>query len=159
VLKKKEQLTPAEIRQKIFRYCAYQERSHLEVKNKLFELGAGRSESDEILTELITQGFLNEERFAKSFAGGKFRLKSWGRIKISLALESKGLTKNCIKSGLSEIDEESYQKTLLDLVDKKSEQIVEKNPYVKRDKVANYLIQKGFEPELVWKVVKEKLVN
>jgi regulatory protein len=159
VQKKKEQLTPAEVRQKIFRYCAYQERSHLEVKNKLFELGTGRSEADEILSELITQGFLNEERFAKSFAGGKFRLKSWGRIKIALALESKGLTKNCIRSGLNEIDEESYQKTLESLIDKKSEQIAEENLFVKRDKIANYLIQKGFEPELVWKVIKEKFVG
>jgi regulatory protein len=145
------------IRQKIFRYCAYQERSHLEVKNKLFELGAGKSDSDEILSDLITEGYLNEERFAKTFAGGKFRLKSWGRNKISHALEAKGLTANCIKAGLKEIDEDAYLDTLQKLISKKAEQSTLENAFIKRDKVANYIIQKGFEPELVWQIIKQTI--
>ena len=144
-----------EVRQKLYRYCAYQQRSHFEVRNKLFECGVNQHDADEILAELITQGFLNEERFARAYAGGKFRLKSWGRVKIRLALEARGLTPNCIKAGLSEIDDESYEKTLVQLIERKCEQISSPNVYVKRDKVANYMIQKGFEPELVWVLVKD----
>lgn len=145
------------IRQKIYRYCAYQERCHLEIREKLFELGVRRADADEIISELITQGFLNEERFARSFAGGKFRMKSWGRLKIVHALENKGLTANCIKAGLSEIDDESYYKTLRELIQKKSREIPGENPYVRRDKISKYVIQKGFEPELVWTIIKEEI--
>src|SRR5689334_25253039 len=98
---------------KIYRYCAYQERSHQEVRNKLFELGLYQSEVDELLSRLITEGFLNEERFAKAFAGGKFRMKKWGRLKIINELELKGLTRNCIKSGLREIDDGDYNAALM----------------------------------------------
>ena len=158
MLHKKDKLNPADIRQRIFRYCAYQERCHSEVKNKLYELGASRTDIDEIITELITGGFLNEERFARAYAGGKFRLKSWGRVKITHALEAKGLTANCIRSGMQEIAEPEYEETLQELIQKKLEQTAEENPYIKREKVANYVIQKGFEPELVWKLLRERNV-
>ena len=127
----------------------------MEVRNKLFEWGVPGSSRDEIISELITQGFLNEERFARAFTGGKFRIKSWGRIKIAHALESKGLTPNCIRAGMQEIDESEYLETLKALILKKCEQINAENPYVLNDKVANCMIQKGFEPELVWKLIKE----
>jgi len=153
----KKTLTPLEAKQKIYRYCAYQERSHQEVKNKLYEYGLYRNEVDEILSHLITEGFLNEERFAKAFAGGKFRMKQWGKIKIVHELEARGLTKNCIKIGLKEIDDAAYIETLEDLIRKKADQVDEANHFVKRDKVATYVIQKGFEPELVWRMVKELL--
>src|SRR5260370_41440437 len=77
---------------KIFRYCAYQERSHREVKNKLFEYGLRPGEVDEILSHLIIEGFLNEERYAKAFAGGKFRIMKWGKIKIQRELELAGVS-------------------------------------------------------------------
>ena len=156
--KDSKKLTPEEVRKKIYHYCAYQERCHQEVKNKLYELGLPSYEVDEMISHLITEGYLNEERFAKAFAGGKFRLKSWGRIKIIQALEAKGLTKNCILAGLKEIDEGDYLKTIGSLLSKKSDQVDEENQFVKREKLANYIIQKGFEPELVWKVVKEIVV-
>src|SRR3990170_4529848 len=105
-------LTPREAREKIQRYCAYQERSHREVRNKLHEFGLYRKDVDEIISDLITDGFLNEERFAKAFAGGKFRMKKWGRIKISHALEAKGISQNCIRIGLKEIEEASYVTSL-----------------------------------------------
>ena len=143
------------MREKIFRYCAYQERAHQEVKNKLYEYGLHSSQVDEMIVELISQGFLNEERFAKAFAGGKFRLKSWGRMKIIHALEGKGVTPNCIKSGLKEIDDDSYVRTLQDLISKKWQLIDSEDIFVKRDKVATYVIQKGYEPEMVWKMLKE----
>jgi regulatory protein len=148
-------LTPAEVKKKIYHYCAYQERSHQEVKNKLYDLGLYSNEVDELLSHLITEGYLNEERFAKAFAGGKFRVKSWGRIKIIQELEARGLTKNCIKAGLKEIDEQDYLKTLESLLRKKAELIEEENLFVKRDKIAKYVLQKGFEPDLTWSVIKE----
>lgn len=151
-----KKLSPAEAKQKIYAYCAYQERSHQEVKSRLFEYGLYGSEVDELLSHLITEGFLNEERFAKAFAGGKFRIKSWGRVKIIHELEAKGLTQNCIRSGMKEIDEEEYLEALQALLHKKSEQI-DGNAFIKRDKLAKYAIQKGFESELVWKYVREMI--
>jgi len=150
-----KRLTPQEALAKMYRYCAYQERSHQEVKNKLYTFGLYKSEVDELITRLITEGFLNEERFAKAFAGGKFRMQKWGRIKIVHELEAKGLTKNCIKSGLREIDENDYLHTLQDLLEKKAAQVQQEDPFVKRDQMARYAIQKGFEPELVWQLLKQ----
>ena len=148
-----KKLSPAEAKQKIYAYCAYQERAHQEVRNKLFEFGLSAEEVGEILSHLITEGYLNEERFAKSFAGGKFRIKNWGRIKIIHELEARGLTKSCIRSGIQEIDEADYLKTLQELLVKKSVHLKGENSLVKRDKLAKYAIQKGFESELVWKHV------
>jgi regulatory protein len=148
-------LTPQQAREKIQRYCAYQDRSHSEVRNKLYQLGVFSDDAEIIITDLIQEGFLNEERFAKSFAGGKFRMKKWGRIKIENALEKKGVSKNCIRSGLKDIEEESYIATLRSLLEQKSENLEEPNLYVKRDKLSNYAIQKGYEPEIVWKLLRE----
>ena len=145
-------LAPAEVKNKIYHYCAYQERCHQEVRNKLYSLGLSSHDVDEMITHLITEGYLNEERFAKAFAGGKFRLKNWGRIKIIQSLESKGLTKNCIQSGLKEIEEPDYLKAMELLLSKKAEQLNEPNPFVKRDKLAKYVIQKGFEPDFLLNV-------
>jgi regulatory protein len=146
-------LTPNQAKEKIQRYCAYQERSHLEVRNKLYEYGLHRADVDEMITSLITEGFLNEERFAKAFAGGKFRLKKWGRIKITHALEGKGVSGNCILIGLREINEDDYVRTLRELLCEKSDSLEEDNVYARRDRLSKYAIQKGFEPELVWKVI------
>ena len=150
-----KKLTASEVRKKIYYYCAYQERSHQEVKNKLYDLELSSSEIEELISHLITEGYLNEERFAKAFVGGKFRIKNWGRIKIVNALEAKGLTKNCIRIGLQEIDDADYRKTIELLILKKLDQTDEANIYVKREKLATHVIQKGFEPELVWEIVKE----
>lgn len=147
--------SPSEITQKIYAYCAYQERSHREVRNKLYELGAYSSEIEEIISGLITEGYLNEERFAKAFAGGKFRIKGWGRIKIRHELEAKGLTARCIESGMNEIDDNDYLRTLRTLLEKKSGTLKGIQAATLRDKLARYAIQKGYEPELVWKTVKE----
>ncbi len=150
-----KKLTASEVRKKIYHYCAYQERSHQEVKNKLYDLELSSSEIEEMISHLITEGYLNEERFAKAFVGGKFRVKNWGRIKIVNALEAKGLTKNCIRIGLQEIDDADYRRTIELLILKKLDQTDEGNIYVKREKLATHVIQKGFEPELVWEIVKE----
>ena len=150
MLRKIKQLTYDQAKQKALRYCAYQERSHQEVKNKLYELGLKTSVVDDLLAYLITEGFLNEERFAKSFAGGKFRVKNWGRTKIAHALEAKGLTKNCIKIGLKEIEEADYKRALEKLLKSKISSIGRENVFIARDKASKYAIQRGFEPDLVW---------
>lgn len=155
--RKSKSLTFEQAKQKALRYCAYQERSHQEVKNKLYELGLTSSDADELLSYLITEGFLNEERYAKLFAGGKFRIKQWGRIKIIHALESKGLSKKCIQIGLKEIEEEDYQQTLEKLVTEKIPALQDETPFIVRDKISKTLIQKGYEPELVWKTLKNVL--
>ena len=153
--KKKKFYTPAQAFEKISSYCAYQERSHKEVRNKLYEYGLHRADVDEILSRLITDGFLNEERFAKAFAGGKFRIKKWGRNKIINELESHGVTSKCIQKGLSEIESADYNKALRSLLKKKLELTSEENLFKKRDKVARFAIGKGYESELVWGMLKE----
>jgi len=145
----------AEALSKIYRYCAYQERSHREVKNKLFEYGLRSGEVDEILAQLITEGFLNEERYAKAFAGGKFRMMKWGRLKIQRELELEGLTPRCIARGLAEIDSKDYSKTLTSLLKKKSTLVTEPNPFKKKNKIAQFVIGKGYEPEMVWELIKD----
>ena len=152
---KKIQLSPKEALVKIQHYCAYQERSHKEVKNKLFEYGLFASEVDEILAQVITDGFLNEERFAKAFAGGKFRIKKWGRLKIKQELEMLGLTSRCVASGLKEIDATDYKRTLKELIRKKASQVTEKNEFKRKSLIARFVIGKGYEAEVVWEMVKE----
>lgn len=147
--------TPAQAKEKILHYCAYQERSHQEVRKKLYEYGLYSSEVEPLISWLITEDFLNEERFAKAFAGGKFRMKKWGRIKIVQALESHDLSKNCIKIGLKEIDDEDYTAALKELLIKKNSLLAEDDPFVKRDKLSKYGIQKGYEPDLVWQLIKD----
>jgi regulatory protein len=155
VEKRKQKLTPQQALQKIYHYCAYQERSHKEVRNKLYGYGLWGSEVEDLLTRLITEDFLNEERFAKSYAGGKFRMKKWGRKKIERELESHGLTARCINIGMKEIDEQDYKEALVSLLEKKWVSIEEENLFKKKDKVARYAIMKGFEPDLVWGIIKE----
>lgn len=152
-----KRLSPEEAKVKILRYCAYQERSHQEVKDKLYSFGLYSSDVNEIISYLITEGFLNEERYAKAFVGGKFRMKKWGRLKIVRELEGKGLTANCIRIGLREIDQADYLKSLQSIIQKKSEEIDEQNLFAKRNRVARFAMQKGYEPELVWHEVKELL--
>ncbi len=147
---------PPEIaRQKIRRYCAYQERSHLEVRNKLYEYGLRSFEVGDIITDLIAEGYLSEERFAKVFAGGKFRMKKWGRVKIVNALELKGVSRNCISIALTEIDDDSYQRTLRNLLETKLDSLDDDNIFVRRNQLSAYAIRKGYEPDLVWKTIQE----
>ncbi len=153
--KVKKKYTPAQSLAKIQNYCAYQERSHKEVKNKLYEYGLYSNQVEELISQLITDGFLNEERFAKAYAGGKFRIKKWGRVKIKHELKALGLTKYCIQRGLNEIESADYSKTLKTLLKKKLAESKEQNPFKKRDKVARFAIGKGYESELVWEYIRD----
>ena len=148
-------LSAPEALSKILRYCAYQERSHREVKNKLFQYGLQASDVDEILSHLITEGFLNEERYAKAFAGGKFRIMKWGKIKIQRELETVGVSPRNINCGLLEINASDYSKTICDLIKRKTGQVSEENLFKKKNRVARFVIGKGFEPELVWNAVND----
>lgn len=135
------------------KYCAYQERSHQEVRDKLYSYGLHKKDVEDLLTELITSGFLNEERFAKAFAGGKFRMKKWGRNKIENELKHRGISTRCIQIGLKEIDGPDYRKALVQLLKKKASSITESNPFKKRNKIAGFAIGKGYESEMVWTMV------
>jgi regulatory protein len=147
--------TSAQAFVKIASFCAYQERTQQEVRLKLYEYGIKSDEVEVIIVKLIEDNFLNEERFAKAYAGGKFRIKKWGRLKILRALEMKELSSYCIKSGLKEIDEEDYLETISLLIAKKSTEITLKNNFQKSHKIATYLISRGFEPDLVWEILKK----
>src|SRR5215211_779948 len=115
----KKYLTKEQALQKLRQYCGYQERSHSEAQQKLWDLGVRRADHDEIIATLIEEDYLNEERFAKAFAGGKFRMKDWGRKKIYYALKERKVSEYNIKKAMKEIDEDQYQKNLLDLAKKK----------------------------------------
>jgi regulatory protein len=151
----KKYLTKEQALQKLRQYCSYQERSHYEAGQKLWELGVRRAEHDEIISTLIEEDYLNEERFAIQFAGGKFRMKDWGRKKIYYALREKKVSEYNIKKAMNEIDDEAYRKTLLDLAEKKYASLKSEQYLVRKKKTMDYLMQKGFEPELVTGVLKE----
>ena len=135
---------------KIKQYCAFQERSHSEVKEKLFALGLNKEEMDPIIARLIEENYLNEQRFAIHFAGGHFRLKQWGKIKIRHALKQKQVSDYCSRKAIQEIDDITYIEVLKSLAEKKLSLLKgEKNVWVKRKKLQDYLLQKGYEPELI----------
>jgi regulatory protein len=140
---------------RIARFCAYQERSHHEIKEKLSGFGLSGDDADLLLTRLITDGFVNEERFAKAFAGGKFRMKKWGRIRIEIGLQAHHISSPCIAIGLREIDEDDYRKTLQQLISAKAATTNIEDAYQKWDVVSRYVIGKGYEPELVWETIRE----
>ncbi len=133
-------------------YCAYQERCHSDVRHRLLELNARGTELEEIMAALIAEGFLNEERFAKAYCGGKFRIKQWGRKKIIRELKQKQVSDYCIQKALKEIDEDEYRKTLLHLAIKKKEELgKEASVWARNQKIYRYLLQRGFE----WDVINE----
>lgn len=131
-------------------YCSYRERTQQELRNKLYEYGLYGDEVEEIISSMITDGFLNEERYAKAFAGGKFRINNWGKLKIKLALAQKHISSYCIQEALKEIDDDGYVKKIDLLIEKKTEEISDRNEYILKNKIAKYLINKGYEGDLVW---------
>ena len=134
----------------ILYYCKYQERCHYEVRNKLYELGFSTITVDDQIAELIAADLLNEERFAISFARGKWRMLHWGRNKIRQQLKIRNVSEYCIKRALQEIPEGDYQSMLEQLTIKKWNELrTEKSKQTKKAKVYRYMLQKGFEQELV----------
>ena len=142
--------------QKIKHFCSYQERSHREVKEKLYGFGLYKYEVEELISQLIEENYLNEERYAIAFAGGKFRVRQWGKIKIRYELKQKQVSDYCIKRALAAIDETEYEKTLQKLFDEKlKSQKSEKNVFIKKQKIQSYLMQKGYEPDLISGLLKK----
>jgi regulatory protein len=141
--------------QKIEYFCAYQERCHEEVVDKLRSMRMNSEEIDSIMVHLIASNFLNEERFACSFARGKHRIKHWGKIRISSELKYKKITQSLINKALQEITTEEYLGTFHALAERHWEAIRETNALKKRKKFCDYMLRRGFESNLVYDKMKE----
>ena len=139
--------------EKARKYCAYQERCHKELRNKLFELGADSELVELVITKMIEESFLNEERFAKAFAGGKFRQNQWGKNKIIQELKMRQISPYCIKMAMMEIPDDDYLSTLRKEVEKRLDLQKKINSKFALYKIAKQLISKGFEADLIWKVL------
>jgi regulatory protein len=153
--KKKKSYTVDEIKRKIENYCVYQDRCHKEVEQKMFDYQLIPEAREMILLSLMKDNFLNEERFSKSFARGKFRIKSWGKPRIVRELKFKDISAYNIKTALKEIDETDYIATIYRITEKRNAVISEPNIYKRKQKLIGFLMRKGFENELIYKVVNE----
>ncbi|MCX2492346.1 regulatory protein RecX [Pedobacter sp. PF22-3] len=153
LLDKKQALAKAES------FCVYQERSQKEVRYKLVEWGMRGDELEEIITDLIINNFLNEERFAKSYASGKFNIKHWGRIKIKQGLKLKGVPDKILQKAIYSIDEDDYLQTIEKLAVKKAESLGENDPFKRKNRLMSYLQAKGFETDLILLVLKASNLN
>jgi regulatory protein len=151
----KKSFTVNEIKRKLEQYCVYQDRCHKEVELKMKEFNLIPEAKEMILLSLLKDNFLNEERFAKSFARGKFRIKNWGKQRIIRELKFKDISTYNIKTALKEIDEEQYLKTIYSIAENRNAIISEPNIYKRKQKLIGFLIRKGYENDLIYKVVNE----
>jgi len=136
------------------RYCAYQDRCHQEVEQKLSDLGIYGDDAGDIIVELIGENFLNEERFAKSYARGKMTIKKWGKRRILSELKRRKISDYCIKKAMAELEEEGYEDTLETLLLKKNKTLKETNQFKRHTKLGQFVIQKGWESGLVWETIR-----
>ena len=151
---RKQRVDKAQALQKIRHYCGYQERCHAEVKDKLYSFGLYKTDVEELMSTLIEEKYLDEERFAQQFAGGKFRIKQWGRKKIAYELKQKQVSDYCIRKALKEINEEEYRAVLIKMAQQKWELLEEeRNAFGKRKKLSDFLMQKGYEYSYVSEIV------
>ncbi|MEX0595513.1 MAG: regulatory protein RecX [Candidatus Paceibacterota bacterium] len=154
-----KRLTIQQALPKIENFCAYQERCHLEVSLKLRSYGLNQAEQDQILYKLIQSDFLNEERFAKAFVGGKFRQKKWGRTKILLELKKRKISDYCIKKAMSEIEDINYDETLENLANKYFKTIKQGQLFIRQQKTIKYLVNKGYEYDMCQEIVKKLAIK
>lgn len=138
---------------KLASFCAYQERTLKEVRQKLREWEVADDDAEPVIAELIAQNYLNEERFARSFARGKFRVKKWGRLKIRQEMKLRGLSNELIQKGLTEIDGDEYEEVLRDLLEKKARSLRGESLAVKQ-KIVRFALSRGFESDIVWDLLK-----
>lgn len=143
------------IKSKIKKFCAYQERCHKEVRERLKEYGCYGDLAEGIISELIEQNFLNEERYAAAYVRGKHLHKKWGRLKIERELIARQISSYCIKKGMLEIETETYYRTLVLLAEKYLEKWGHLSVFERNSKTYRYLSQKGYEASLIWEVLKE----
>ena len=156
--KPKKKLTPNQATIKAQLSCAYQERCQQEMRDKLYEWGLYSNDVENIIANLISDNFLNEERFAKAYAGGKFRIKKWGRVKIKIELKKRKISDYCIKKGMQEIDEDEYIKTLKSILVKRLNENPKGKQQVRNYKAAQYAISRGYEGDLVWDILRSDWV-
>ena len=164
--KPQKKLTPAQALIRAQLSCAYQERCQQEMRNKLYEWGLYSDAVENIISDLITTNYLNEERFSKTFAGGKFRIKKWGKIKIKIELKKRNISDYCIKKAMEEINDKDYIKTLKEIIAKKSHlmgshskggNVIKGSKLLGRNyKIAQYAASRGFEQDLIWDIIKEE---
>jgi regulatory protein len=147
--------TLEEAKRALERYCVYQDRCHKEVISKLYDCNMIPETHDIIIVHLIQHDFLNEERFSKSYARGKFRIKKWGKVRIVRELKFRNISAYNVKTALKEIEESDYFNTFNTLALKKFDSITELNPYKKKKKLADYLLYRGWESNLVYEKVNE----
>ncbi len=147
--KKRYQLTREQALQKLERYCAWQDRCHQEVERKLRALGIRGADRDAILLHLIEEGFLDEERFARSFVRGKFRMKGWGRVRLVRELKARDISEYCIRKALTEIDEAEYREAVTSYLQKKWDQLAGEPPPQRRQKLYRWALGRGYESELI----------
>jgi regulatory protein len=152
---KSKVFTPQQARIKAESFCAYQERSQQEIRNKLYDWGLHEKDVETIISELIENNFLNEERFALSYTLGKFRIKGWGKIKIKQGLKFKRVPDKLIQRALKVIDPDDYILKLEQILVKKSATISEKDPFKRRYKLMMYAASKGFEKDLISDLLKD----
>ncbi len=152
--KPKKYHTKEEALDKLQRYCVYQDRCHQEVRSKLLDLGVYGDDLENVITDLIAENFLNEERFACSYARGKFRMKRWGRIRIKQELKRRQISAYCLRKAMEEIDEEEYLKVLREMLEKKLKTVKGPNQFQRNGKAGTYAIGKGYESHLVWETIK-----
>lgn len=150
----KKYLTKEAALKKAQRYCAYQDRCHQEVRYKLLEWGVYGDTLEEVLVELIEERFLDEERFARSFARGKFRMRQWGRDRIRRELKQRQISAYCLRKALEEIDEADYLATLESILEKRLHQYATDRPFERNQKSAAYAIRRGYEVQLVWETLR-----
>ena len=151
----KKVFTVDEIKRKLEQYCVYQDRCHKEVEQKMREFNLIPEAKELILLSLMKDNFLNEERFAKSFARGKFRIKNWGKQRIIRELKYKDISAYNIKTALKEIDENEYLKSIYRITENRNNVISESNIHKRKQKLIGFLMRKGYENELVYQVVNE----
>ena len=150
-----QRLTKEQAWQKIKHYCAYQERSHFETKQKLYSFGLYKNEVEDLLSKLIEEDYLNEERFAEHFAGGKFRMKQWGKVKIAYELKQKQVSSYNIRRALQSIPDADYVATLQRLAEAKWQLLRGEQYIVRQAKTTSFLLQRGFEPALIQKAIRQ----
>lgn len=151
----KKTYTPEEAKSKLEGYCAYQERCHTEVEKKLKSIGIAPNDAAVIIAYLIENNYLNEERFAQSFARGKHRMKFWGRVRITHELKARSISKYNIDTALKEIDPDEYLELFDALAEKQWQTTPERNLQRKKQKVTDFLMRKGFESNLIYDKVSE----
>jgi len=145
--------TVKEATERIQSYCAIQDRCQWEIERKMKEWGVSEIIIENILTDLILEKFVDEQRFSESFCRGKFRIKRWGKVKIKNELKIKKISNNCIDKGLLQIEKKEYMKVLKDLYIKKRDSLKDANQFIRKGKIAKHLQQKGFESKLIWELI------